>query len=160
LFKLPIQKKSRDDYTQFKTSIKQDFLKVHQHNLNIGDLGELFAIIKEKERLLRNGLTSCINKLVHCSKENDTLGYDIISFSDENTKRYIEVKTTTDSFATPFFLSQSEIKAMQQLNNYFIYRIFDFDVDTRVGKFFILNCQKDFQKYFTIEPVSYKISPK
>lgn len=44
----------------------------------------------------------------HLSRlQGDGLGYDIYSINDDGSPRYIEVKTTSDDFNQPFFMSET-----------------------------------------------------
>ena len=50
-----------------------------------------------------------IDKIKHVSKTNDLAGYDILSFNDDGSERYIEVKTTKGGKRTEFYLTANEL---------------------------------------------------
>ena len=94
------------------------------------------------------------------SISDDSFGYDIKSFNEDGSPRYIEVKTTTDDHKSPFYITENEITAMENLENYFIYRVYNFDVSANIGNVLPIDCDTELEKYFEISPVSYRISPK
>jgi Domain of unknown function (DUF3883) len=140
--------------------VKIDYVKLNETRLTTGKLGELFALEWEIKRLEREGLKMYCDKVVHVSLTDDSLGYDIKSFEADGSFKYIEVKTTTDAYNAPFYLSETEITAMDNLNNYFIYRIYNFSIEAKRGTIFTINCDNDIEKYYRVQPVSYRISPK
>lgn len=79
--------------------------KAHANDA-VGKLGEDFAVLYERWRLREH--PELLLKLMHVSKEDDTLGYDIVSFEPDGTPRFVEVKGTLGPMETRFFLSASE----------------------------------------------------
>lgn len=138
---------------------KIDYLKLQERRQTIGLLGELFALEWEKNRLDK-GLKKFAGNVSHVSQNNDSVGYDILSFCEDGSPKYIEVKTTTDNYNSSFYLTETEIMAMKKLDNYFIYRIYNFNVETKRGTIFIIDCNVDINKYYKVEAVSYRVSPK
>ena len=54
------------------------------------------------------------------SEVDDSLGYDILSYEEDGTPRYIEVKTTehrSDNGELYFFISQNELEKAKTLKN-------------------------------------------
>jgi hypothetical protein len=143
-----------------KTPLKIDFIKLNEHRANIGFLGELYILEKEQIQFASQSKIFNGEAIVHISVENDSEGYDIISFTDTGERKYIEVKTTTGNEFEPFYLSNCEMEAMNRLNNYWIYRVYNFDIDLRKGDLFKIDCKKDFGSYFTIQSSSFKVTPK
>lgn len=139
---------------------KIDFLKLNETRHHTGSLGEIYALEWEKRRLEKIGFSNHVKKVVHMSKIDDSVGYDILSFCDDGSPKYIEVKTTTESYNSPFYLTETEISALDRLNNFFIYRIYDFNLDTGSGSIFVINCDIDMEKYYTMQPITYRVSPK
>lgn len=159
LLATPPEKSTRKEYKKPKSPIKPDYLKLQEHRQNIGELGEEFAIAWEKSRLTNKGLYRYRNNIVHTSKTDDSAGYDFISYFDDGRPKYVEVKTTVGDFLTPFYLTETEVNAIKQLDNYFIYRIFDFDISSGVGEIFTIR-KEDIKEYFELEPTAYRVSPK
>ena len=73
--------------------------------------------------------TALNDKLEWVSRTDDSLGYDIRSYNvDEKREMYIEVKTTTGSSTTPFYISENEIDKSRELKDkYYIYRLYKMD---------------------------------
>jgi hypothetical protein len=82
-----------------------------------GDLGEKIVLEMEKARLLaarQPALADCVAKAGH-----DYEGFDIHSFDEDGTDRYIEVKTTQARAGNAkFFLTINEYHKAGQLANY------------------------------------------
>lgn len=143
-----------------KLPVKIDYLKLQETRQNTGLLGELYAMEWEKKRLEKTGKKLHLDKLIHVSKTDDSLGYDIISYCEDGSPKYIEVKTTTETYNCPFYLTETEILAIGKLHNYFIYRIYNFNIEAGTGKIFTIDCNIDIEKYYKVQPVSYRVSPK
>jgi len=143
-----------------KTSYKTDFVKREIENQKLGLLGELFAIQVEKEYLIKNNRQDLANSIQHTTLEiGDDLGYDIISFTKEGEKKYIEVKTTRGEINRPFYLTINEIEVSQRKdNNYYLYRIFDFDTNLNKGKLYIV--KGNVRHKLDLKPTLYLAFPK
>lgn len=125
-----------------------------KRNKQIGDLGEILVLEYEKERLAN------INKKpVHSSKnEGDGLGFDIQSYDELGNPIFIEVKTTTGSADTPFFLSSNElIKSKESKNSFRLYRLFNFDKKKFTADCFI---HKGDLSKLSPTPIGYKVNLK
>lgn len=96
-------------------------------------------------------------KVEHVSQtRGDGLGYDILSFDAYGNPIYIEIKTTTQGKVAPFYISDNELTfASQHSNNYFLYRIYNFNdlVDTNDIEFFKLTGHE--MKNVELKPISY-----
>jgi Domain of unknown function (DUF3883) len=136
-----------------------NYLELYVRNQDVGKLGELFILKTEREYLLKNNRKDLADRVVHVSVENDSAGYDILSFDITGAKRHIEVKTTTAGYESQFFLSVNETQMMAILPNYFIYRIYNFDWKNKAGLIYKIDCAKDFEKYFRLETAIYKVIP-
>ncbi len=55
--------------------------------------------------------------------------------------------------------TENEFKTRQNSPNYFNYRVFEFKVETNLGKLYIISPQDKLDNYFTIETKVYKITP-
>lgn len=143
----------------FKAYKNIDFIKIEIENKKLGYLGELLVIELEKEFLITNGRQNLADKVEHTSITlGDGLGYDILSFDLNGNNKYIEVKTTRGDIDRPFYLTKNEI-AFSQLNenNYFLYRVFDFDTKLNVGKYYQL--AGNISSNVTLEPILYLAFP-
>jgi hypothetical protein len=126
----------------------------------IGDAGELFVIEYEKRKLAKANLHRLIPQIVHASKiQGDSAGFDISSFDSAGTPILIEVKTTLGDILSPFLISANEIGKRNSSNNYFIYRVYNFDLELMQGNLYVIGSPDPFDKYFDIQVKTYKMTP-
>lgn len=86
----------------------------------------------------------------------DGVGYDILSFNIDGSKKYIEVKTTTSNKFTPFFLSDNEFDFMKlNIGKYSIYRVFNYNTDYNFAEFYEIKGNIDIQ--LLMKPTNYKV---
>lgn len=91
----------------------------------IGNRGELIVLALEKQRLTAAGRADLAGRIVHVADRDDTAGYDVLSFNDDGTPRYIEVKSTTAPDLSPgFYLTANELDKSLKLQNFFVYLVF------------------------------------
>jgi len=80
----------------------------------------------EKTRLIESGRKDLEKKIERVSLKSDSFGYDILSFEIDGRKRFIEVKATSSKVGTAnFFITANELKTSQELDNYYIYIVYD-----------------------------------
>ncbi|MFD0051462.1 DUF3883 domain-containing protein [Actinomycetes bacterium NPDC127524] len=100
-----------------------DFLKLHEHQIEIGKLGEAYVYDLEREKLKS---TQFYQKIDNSKALDPTNGYDIYSFEEDGTPIYIEVKTTVN-IDEDFYISAHELKVAERMRNkgkiYVIYRV-------------------------------------
>ena len=90
-----------------------------------GYLGEEFVLNYERNRLQELNLVSLADKVKWISQESVGEGYDILSFEDDGSERWIEVKSTSGK-GKVFEMSNNEWEtAVQAENKYYIYRVTD-----------------------------------
>ena len=134
-----------------------DFDKKNKQNARIGEVGEHIVLKKEREVLLEAGRKDLADQIIHTSKEETSAGYDIYSFSIDGTPKRIEVKSTIGKpTAITFYLSANELQKSIELDNYYIYLVFE--VDTIDPK--ILCFESPFQEEnprIRMEPKSYAV---
>lgn len=120
------------------TPRKTNFLKKAEAQRSLGLAGEKMVLNHEKNYLNSQGQSKLASMVKHVSEEDgDGAGYDILSFELDGTEKYIEVKTTTGSDDTPFIISDNELVFSTHFSNqYYLYRIYEFDIDTNTGKFY------------------------
>ena len=117
-----------------------------------------FLVIEfEQNRLNELGLDDLSREVVHTSVvQGDGAGYDILSFNEDGTPRYIEVKTTRGSLNTDFYMSPNEINFSEKYpDNFFLYRVYDFGSENS-AKFFIIKGNVNNQLIKT--PVNFRMS--
>jgi hypothetical protein len=129
-----------------------DYVKKARLNKHIGDLGELLALQYEIE----NANEQYAPLITHDSKDiGDGLGYDILSYDNQGNKKFIEVKTTSSNFNNHFFITASELqKSLEDKDNYYLYRIYNFNAENNSGDLFIIN--GDLSRYCN-NPIQYEV---
>jgi hypothetical protein len=161
LFKVqipPRHKKLLDSTVKQFTGVKIDYPKVNADRLKLGYLGELLVLRYEKELLIQKHLDNLASRVQHTSKEKgDGLGYDILSFTTRGENKFIEVKTTAGSINSPFYMSENEVEfAKQNPQYYYLYRVFEMNERSNIGKFFVY--QGDISKEFNFSPINYQVT--
>ena len=121
---------SNTSYRTMKKDLKfpTDYLELHKFLIKIGELGEKYVYEHEINRLLE--INSELADLVDLTPaDNSANGFDILSYTETGEKIYIEVKTTTDTSNTPFYMSKHELTTAKEFwkhgYNYQIHRIYD-----------------------------------
>lgn len=95
--------------------------KAHKNEL-VGNLGEEFAIRYERWRL-RND-PDLLERVLHVSMDDDTLGYDIESAEIDGTPRFVEVKGSLGPVESRFFVTPNELQcADRKKEAYVILRV-------------------------------------
>ena len=112
--------------------VKVDFVRRDAENRRLGHLGEQFVVELERRRLHDEVKRPDLAKQVEWTSEvmGDGAGYDIASFNDDGSPRYIEVKTTGLGKAFPFCVTSNEVRCSEALRDQFhLYRLFRFSRD-------------------------------
>lgn len=130
-------KKTRD----FRGRKSPDYADKDARNRDRGLAGEMLIFKYEKERLVNAGYKELADKVLHISvTEGDGAGYDIRSFNDDGTYKYIEVKTTTGDAQTEFYMSVNEVEfSDKHHDNYHLYRVYEYDKKTDTGKLYCVS---------------------
>lgn len=160
------KKSSKDDKEEIKKRRKQkkrfisrkiDFDEVNERNKVIGLMGEEFVFRNEREKLN----PTLAKKVRHISiEEGDGAGYDILSYSNDGSVRFVEVKTTTGSINTPFYLTENERVFIEEYKeNAEIVRVYEFDRFTKSGKIKRIK-GKDFINEVELHTIAYKATIK
>ncbi|BAR87222.1 uncharacterized protein KNN_06488 (plasmid) [Bacillus thuringiensis serovar tolworthi] len=151
-----ITNKQGSTSTEFKAK-KIDFADVTEQNKKLGLAGEKLVYKYEVEYLTQNGRYDLASQVSHTSIiEGDGTGFDISSFDLDGNPKYIEVKTTSGGKGTPFMISANEVAfSNKKAENYYIYRVFNYDKNTNTGNFYVL--QGDISKNRLLVPTGYKV---
>ena len=147
-------------------STTRNFRKINwqlenERRTNIGLLGEVFVLEQEKD-YVRSFDENAINRVIHLSaKQGDGFGYDILSLNEQGETVYIEVKTTTLDENTPFYMSKNEKLFFENNmdNNAYLYRVHNFNVDSRHGIIKKLSARELIEKYH-FDPVSFMVTKR
>lgn len=134
---------------------KYNYIKREAENRKLGEAGEKFVLEFERHRLIkasRNDLATQVERV--SETKGDGLGYDIYSFEEDGTARFIEVKTTNFGKSVPFFISANELDFSQDYSSqYYLYRVFNFRHSPKV---FIL--KGSLKEKFKIVPTTFRVS--
>ncbi|MFG1450224.1 MAG: DUF3883 domain-containing protein [Thermoplasmataceae archaeon] len=111
----------------------------------LGRLGEEFVLSLETERLRNTGKIP--------EKVKDGKGYDIRSWDDKGKEIHIEVKTTSGVLEERIFWTRNEHFKSQNDKAYWIYRVYEFDRNVKIGK--IKKIKGSFKDSFDTHPSSF-----
>lgn len=117
-----------------------NYLENAEENKRLGDKGEQWVLSYERDRLIDAGKEKLASKIRHiASEKGDGAGFDIESFNEDGSIKFIEVKTTKGKFAQPFYITRSELeKSRQEKQSYSLYRVYDYDESTDTAKLEII----------------------
>jgi len=138
-----------DDFSPVNT----DYEKAAKSKKIIGDAGEDLVVKFEKEHL--SNFPDLAKKV---KKVDEGVGYDIISRNIDSSPKYIEVKTTTKTINTPFFISRRERNfALKNRENYSIYRLYDFNKENTSSKYYEIT---DVANSLDLQPTEFRATLK
>ncbi len=112
-----------------------DEISLDKLRFNIGNTAEEAVVVFEKEELQSKGLEELSRKVAHASKEQgDGLGYDVLSYHSDGTKKYIEVKgTKSTSHTSNFTFTRNEIAFLDQnRQSAYVYCVFGVATNPRL----------------------------
>lgn len=138
-----------------------DWCRKRERDTEIGSMGEEFVYEYEKERVSNFDLSS-VDRVLHLSiLQGDGLGYDISSVNNDGSTRRIEVKTTSSGLETSFYMSENEKLFFETYKDdgAYVYRVYDFNRDTRRGKIEIISAN-DLLDNYNFDPVTFAVTKK
>ena len=124
-------------------------------NRALGKLGEEKVYEDEMARLRLWGREDLARKVEWTSEERgDGAGYDIRSYDARGRERLLEVKTTTGTRTTPFFISENEFSFSNERPDAFrLVRLYQFDHEP--GGF---ELRPPLDKSVNLKPTNYRAS--
>lgn len=134
-----------------------NFIQNGIENKRLGDLGELWVMKYEIEKLKNANKHNLINQIKHTSKdEGDGTGFDIQSFDINGNKIFIEVKTTKGRQNSTFFVTRNELERSKiEKDNYYLYRLYNYNEQVETADLLII--QGDLTNICEF-PTTYKIN--
>lgn len=131
-----------------------DWSKKQMTSNKLGIEGEKLVLKIEKDKIKNFGFLDKVEKI---EKKLDGEGYDILSFNEDGEEIFIEVKTTNGGIDEPFYISTNE-KAFCDLYklSYFIYRLYDYNYNTKSAKYYIIKGTEISNFNFT--PINFEVS--
>ena len=115
---------------------KTDYIRKNIRDTELGLIGEFYVYQSEYNKLKvaekKGQIESVEEVLSWFSKIDDSAGYDIKSYDPDTGKEiYIEVKSTSSSANTPFYISDNELDfSKSHSNNYKLYRLYNLSKDS------------------------------
>ena len=157
---MPDSKKVGISKDNLRTKKSPDYALKELNNRKLGLVGEELVLKYEKETLISLGKEDLAERIIHTSKvEGDGAGYDIKSFNEDGSVKYIEVKATRGNINTDFYMSPRELRfAELNKDSFCLYRVFDIQKRTNNGKFFVFN--GDINNSFNKIPTGFRLSKK
>ena len=156
----PKPKKINPIKRKFRAIKGKNYILTEIKNTKTGEIGEQLVLDWERNRLTSYGLSNYANAIIHTSKvEGDGTGYDIKSFNEDGSIRYIEVKTTTLGINSEFYMTPNEMEFSDKYeDSFYIYRVYDLVLEPVTASLHIisgniLNC-------YDAEPTEFKLTPK
>ncbi|WP_195603998.1 DUF3883 domain-containing protein [Clostridium tyrobutyricum] len=151
------QNNTRKEKKKAFNARKVDFEEVNKRNRELGELGELFVLNYEIKKLGKN----LGSKVRHVAKDDgDGAGYDILSYTEEGQVRFLEVKTTTGSLKTPFYLSENERLFLETYGDEAeIVRVYNFNREEKTGEIYRIS-GSEFLRIINLQAIGYKASFK
>ncbi len=147
-----------------KCKTKHDYIKESIKQTRIGEHGERLVFQLEKKKLIEakkaGKISSFDNLLKWVSIDDDSAGYDILSFDPDTQKPiYIEVKTTTGSKTAPFFMSKGELEfSKNNSSQYRLYRVYNINKD--IAEYYELSGDLTLITEIQIDSETYRVSLK
>lgn len=131
-----------------------NYLEQEARNQRIGRAGEKFILNFEQARLIHEEREDLAGKIEHVADQDDSAGFDILSFESSGKERFIEVKTTRYGEYTPFFISTNEVQFCENhADGFHLYRVYKFERDT---KLFML--KGDIREHCDLQPTTFRAS--
>lgn len=139
---------------------KPDYEKKNRVNKKLGDRGEKIVKDFEEKRLKELNRPDLAEQVDRVSLKSDSYGYDILSYEEDDSERYIEVKATRSKVGDAnFFLTINELNTAKENPNYYIYVVFD--ILSKNPKIWIVNNPFNPENTdINLTPISYRVSIK
>lgn len=135
-----------------------DYIQQAKTNKAIGDAGEEFVYQHERSQVKKYKLGDQKQVRRVAKLDGDGLGYDILSYDKNGKEKYIEVKTTSGEEDGSIFITSHELKMSEEYpEQYYLYRVYDFDQVSMTGK---ISIRKGSLKELCISAQTYKVDFK
>lgn len=136
-----------------------DWAAREQRNRELGLAGERLVIEYEQKRLLQAGHSDLAARVEHIALSDSAAGYDILSFEEDGTEKFIEVKTTAGPASTPFYISENEVNVSRQLKDRFwLYRVHSYSREENKGEFY--SFRGEVEEHYSLSPIQYRAAVK
>ena len=131
----------------------------HEANKYLGSIGETVVVQHERNSLEIAGHSKLAKAVEQVSAtKGDSTGYDILSFNEDGSEKYIEVKTTKSQISSKFFISENQIRVSElHPMKYWLYRLYDFSFDTHSASMYTV--RGPLRNKLSLEPKEYAARP-
>lgn len=104
-----------------------DFFEKNLKNSTTGKKGEEVVLQLEKDELIMLNRSDLSQKVKQISINDDSAGFDILSFDASGEEKLIEVKSSVlpERKEFSFYISENEKRVAEESTNYYIYLVFD-----------------------------------
>ena len=135
-----------------------DYIHEAKTNKELGEAGEEFVYQYERQQIAEYKLSKEKQVRRVAKLDGDGLGYDILSYDKNGNEKYIEVKTTSGLEESTIFITANELEMSEQHpEQYYLYRVFDFDKVSMKGK---ISIRKGSLKDLCVSAQMYKVDFK
>jgi hypothetical protein len=133
-----------------------DYLAGEARNQLLGEAGEKFVLNFERARLIRVGKEALADRIEQVSVTvGPSAGFDIKSYDEDGSDRFIEAKTTKYGKYTPFYVTPHELQfSSNNAERYCLYRLYQFGESTR-----LFGLRGRVENSCTLAPSEYKARP-
>ncbi len=119
-------KEKNSTATSSKTPYKPDYDSESKKQRAMGDRGEKIVLEYEQKKLIEVNRKDLSKKVCQISIEDDSHGYDILSYSSDGTEIHIEVKATSSKpGALTCYLTENELRTAKCDDKYHLYIVFN-----------------------------------
>ena len=118
-----IEAYERRDWSLLSDVSPEELEVIRQRCCEAGDRGEAFVYNFEKERLRKAGKVTLASQIDWVSRRSVGKGYDILSYEEDGSPRFIEVKSSTGRGMTVFMSDNEWQVAKREKGAYYIYRV-------------------------------------
>ncbi len=133
---------------------KVDYDSKHELDKKHGDHAEKVVVKHEVDFLIKNGKKELSERVKQVSLEDDSLGYDVLSFDLDNNEKHIEVKGVrgkVPSSSFSFYMSRNELDIAKNDKKHYLCVVFDYlSNEPKISNFF--NIFKNKEIDLIIEP--------
>ncbi len=147
----------------YRTARKIDnWEEINNKRILTGRKGQEIAVALEQKYFQSINRIDLADKVCDVAeKHGDGLGYDILSFFEDGREKYIEVKSTTTSLASPFYISRNELEFLKEHSeDAVIYRLYIYSDDDNEAPQLRIDSSSQVLEMYQITPVQYIVSSK
>lgn len=108
----------------------QTFRTLQKEAVRIGELGEQYVLKYEIEHLREIDKPGLASKVKQVSTEDVSAGYDVLSYDNNGSEKYIEVKTSKAKYANFEWTANELAMAKYYSSAYWIYRVYEIESES------------------------------